>query len=203
MTDPGGGGTAPVRRSRLAEYADMAGPARDDDAPPAPAPSAPLMSPAAQPAAAPAHADAGAEPEAGTDSRAAAEARRRWFTEALADFRDTAVLVPVVDDGWLTTDFGGVRWILAFSDERALARYALARDAGEEEWTYQTVLGARLLDVAVPEAKVPCGVALDAADGAEHALLLPPVAGIVPDAFAVNQGYMGDVAMAARTEGQR
>lgn len=121
------------------------------------------------------------------------EARRREFVAALEAFRDTAVLVPIEDGGWLTVDFGGVRWILAFSDEPALARYALARDEGGEEWTYETVLGARLLDAAVPEAGVPCGVALDAADGAEHALLLPPVAGIVPDAYAVDRGFAGEV----------
>ncbi|MEU2057006.1 SseB family protein [Streptomyces bungoensis] len=121
-----------------------------------------------------------------------AEARRRRFTGALATFRDTSVLVPVRDDGWLTADFGGIRWILAFSDKSALARYALEQDEGHAEWTYQSVSGARLLDVAAPAAQVPCGVALDAADGAERALLLPPVAGIVPDAYAVNKGYTSD-----------
>ncbi|KDN80171.1 SseB family protein [Streptomyces olindensis] len=116
---------------------------------------------------------------------------RSEFAVLLETFRDTAVLVPLYDGGWLTADFGGIRWILAFSDESALARYALARDEADREWTYQTVLGARLLDLAVPKAGVPCGVALDAADGAEHALLLPPVTGIVPDAFAVDHVQQG------------
>lgn len=116
-------------------------------------------------------------------------ARLRAFTAELQEFRDTAVLVPLRDDGWLTVDLDGVRWILAFSDEAALARYASARDEGHEEWMYETVLGMRLLDAAVPEAGMPCGVAVDAADGAAHALLLPPVAGIVPDAFAVDKGF--------------
>ncbi|MER6571902.1 hypothetical protein ABT288_38435 [Streptomyces sp. NPDC001093] len=93
-------------------------------------------------------------------------------------FRDTAVLVPVQDQGWLTVDFGGIRWIFAFSHEPALARYALARDRGDEEWTYETALGARLLDASVPQAGVPCGVALDVADGEERAVQFPPVAGI-------------------------
>nr|WP_248501510.1 hypothetical protein [Streptomyces sp. D2-8] len=117
--------------------------------------------------------------------------RRREFAVLLEAFRDTAVLVPLHNGGWLTADFGGIRWILAFSNESALSRYALARDEADREWAYQTVLGARLLDVAVPEAGVPCGVALDAADGAEHALLLPPVTGIVPDAFAVDHVQQG------------
>jgi hypothetical protein len=53
------------------------------------------------------------------------------------------------------------------------------------------VLGAKLLDAAVPEGGVPCGVALDAADGPEHAVLLPPVVGVVPDAYAVDRVVAG------------
>jgi hypothetical protein len=122
---------------------------------------------------------------------AEAEARRREFEAVLELFRTTAVVVPRRDEGWLTVDFGGVRWILAFSDESALARYAVARGEGGAEWEYETVLGARLLDVAVPSAGVPCGVALDAADGPEHAVLFPPVVGVVPDAAAVDRNVTG------------
>ncbi|WP_439946300.1 hypothetical protein [Streptomyces sp. BBFR109] len=199
MTDSGGGKEAPVRRSRLADYAELTGPPRQQ----------PLRAPAVPPegqespedrspvtsetAATPADRSVPAEA-----SYAEAEVRRQEFIAALEAFRDTAVLVPVRDDGWLTADFGGVRWILAFSDKAALARYALARAEGREEWTYETVLGARLLDVAVPEAGVPCGVALDAADGAEHALLLPPVAGIVPEMYAVNRQFVEDAAEGGR-----
>jgi hypothetical protein len=46
------------------------------------------------------------------------------------------------------------------------------------------VLGARLLDVAVPATGVPCGVALDV--GSEDGVLFPPVVGVVPDAVAVD-----------------
>ncbi|WP_374775597.1 hypothetical protein [Streptomyces sp. NBC_01310] len=42
-----------------------------------------------------------------------------------------------------------MRWICAFSDEQALARFARAQGDTEREWTYRTVLGARLLDAAV------------------------------------------------------
>ncbi|MFJ8019740.1 hypothetical protein [Streptomyces sp. NPDC096311] len=52
----------------------------------------------------------------------------------LGEFRRTAVLVPLEDDpgldgdyGLLTADLGGIRFILAFSDEQSLARYAQAR----------------------------------------------------------------------------
>lgn len=119
-------------------------------------------------------------------------ASRREFAVLLGEFRRTAVLVPLAGgadgDGEqvLTADLNGLRWIFAFSDEAALARFALARGEGGREWPYRRVLGARLLDVAVPLAGVPCGVALDAADGGEGGVLFPPVRGIVPDAVAVD-----------------
>jgi hypothetical protein len=133
-------------------------------------------------------------------SVAAAEeaARRRAFAELLGRFRRTPVLVPLGDGpgadaerGFLTAEFNGIRFILAFSDEQALARYAVARGEAAREWAYQSVLGARLLDVAVPAAGVPCGVALDCADG-QDGMVFPPVRGIVPDAVAVDIDVDGD-----------
>ncbi|WP_199841869.1 hypothetical protein [Streptomyces sp. CB01635] len=120
-------------------------------------------------------------------------ARRRAFAELLGEFRRTAVLVPLGDGpgpaeerGLLTADSSGVRFLLAFSDEQALARYAQARGEYSREWTYRTILGAKLLDVAVPTAGVPCGVALDCADGPDG-MVFPPVRGIVPDKAAVDR----------------
>ncbi|SED01497.1 hypothetical protein SAMN05428939_3939 [Streptomyces sp. TLI_105] len=108
----------------------------------------------------------------------------------LGEFRRTAVLVPFDEqDSLWTADFNGVRWICAFSDEDALARFAAARGESEREWTYRTVLGARLLDVMVPMLPGPGGVALDA--GSTDGALFPPVAGIVPDAVAVDLGGTG------------
>lgn len=43
----------------------------------------------------------------------------------------------------------------------------------------------RLLDAAVPAVGVPCGVALDCADG-QDGMLFPPVRGVVPDGVAVD-----------------
>ncbi|WDM16388.1 hypothetical protein J3S85_35850 [Streptomyces lavenduligriseus] len=120
---------------------------------------------------------------------------RREFAVLLGAFRRTAVLVPLdpVTGSPLAADFGGVRWIYAFSDEGALARFAVARGEGAREWAFQRWLGARLLDGAVPAVGVPCGVALDCADG-EDGMLFPPVRGIVPDAVAVDvDGGTGDV----------
>ncbi|MEU0659899.1 SseB family protein [Streptomyces lavendulocolor] len=114
-------------------------------------------------------------------------AGRREFAGLLGEFRRTAVLVPIDPYGSLwTAEHGGVRWICAFSHQEALARFAHARGEAGHEWTYRTVLGARLLDVLVPELGVPAGVALDA--GSEDGVVFPPVEGIVPDAAAVGFG---------------
>lgn len=120
---------------------------------------------------------------------------RREFAVLLGEFRRTAVLVPLGgDDVPLAGDFGGIRWIYAFSSEAALARFAIARGEGGREWPYQRVLGARLLDAAVPAVGVACGVALDVGSEGEG-VLFPPVAGIVPDAAAVDAGLRdGEVA---------
>ncbi|MZD09168.1 hypothetical protein GTW43_29415 [Streptomyces sp. SID5785] len=125
-------------------------------------------------------------------------ARKKEFAALLGEFRRTAVLVPLGDEpvpdeerGLLTADFNGIRFILAFSDEQALARYAQARGEYTREWTYRTILGARLLDVAVPAAGVPCGVALDCADGPDG-MVFPPVMGIVPDEAAVDRDTEAD-----------
>ncbi|WP_443051576.1 SseB family protein [Streptomyces sp. NBC_00234] len=117
-------------------------------------------------------------------------AARHEFAVLLGEFRRTALLVPLdeASDLWSAKQ-NGVRWICAFSDEEALARFARARGDAEREWTYRTVLGARLLDVMVPMLPGPAGVALDA--GSEDGgMLFPPVAGIVPEAFAVDLGGM-------------
>ncbi|MEU0252234.1 hypothetical protein ABZ299_06905 [Streptomyces sp. NPDC006184] len=133
--------------------------------------------------------ESGAAKASGTPAADAVERGRRAFAVLLGEFRRTAVLVPLdAEDGSpLTADFGGVRWFYAFSDEPALARFALARGEGGREWPYQRWLGARLLDAAVPATGVVCGVALDCADGA-GGTLFPPVRGVVPDTVAVDAG---------------
>ncbi|MFF3734297.1 SseB family protein [Streptomyces sp. NPDC002476] len=131
--------------------------------------------------------EASVSPSAATSEGDPAAVARREFAVLLGEFRRTAVLVPLDADGDLwSAEQNGVRWICAFSDEEALARFAVARGDGEREWTYRTVLGARLLDVMVPMLPGPAGVALDA--GSEGGMLFPPVAGIVPDAVAVDLG---------------
>ncbi len=123
----------------------------------------------------------------------AARARGR-FLARLGEFRRSQVLVPVGPSvgragevAPLTVDMGGVRWILAFTGEPALARFAAARREEDRKWPYRGVWGAALLDAAVPtvaESGMPCGVLVDAADGA-RGLVLPPVVGVVPEEVAV------------------
>ncbi len=167
MTDHGDDIPEPGRRSRLADLADWTVPERPAKAaPPVPEPKP--------------------EPE---QVHALASARRE-FAILLGEFRRTAVLVPFDPYGSLwTADQNGVRWICAFSNEEALARFAQAQGDGDREWTYRTILGARLLDAMVPMLPGPAGVALDA--GSTNGVLFPPVAGIVPDHVAVDLGKTG------------
>ncbi|MEU0068913.1 hypothetical protein ABZ027_05065 [Streptomyces sp. NPDC006332] len=176
-----GGGRGPeVPRSRLYEYLETADP--DDAVGPTPRDSDELsLSGTLLGAAAPPIAAASSPGTADDVARA-----RREFAALLGEFRRTPVLVPLDDnEDPLVGDYRGVRWIYAFSDESALARFAIARGEGSREWAYQRVLGARLLDAGVPAAGVPCGVALDVGSE-DDGVLFPPVVGIVPDAVAVD-----------------
>ncbi|MEU6799888.1 hypothetical protein [Streptomyces neyagawaensis] len=169
----GGGGTAEgTRRSRIYDYLEPTAPAEPAEATPPPPPER-------VPDAAP--------EQSATDQVAIHHRRRRRQAAALlGEFRRTAVLVPLSADGDpLTGEFGGIRWIYAFSDEPSLARFAIARGEGAREWAYDRVLGARLLDVAIPAMPVPYGVALDVGSEGQGALF-PPVMGIVPDAAALD-----------------
>ncbi|MEU5161751.1 hypothetical protein AB0G74_19370 [Streptomyces sp. NPDC020875] len=203
---PGPERAAPARpTSRLSAYAEMAPPPRSrppggeppggrrpDSASAAPTRNAP---PPVEPAGNPAVEES---PE---------DRHRREFAGLLAGFRRTAVLVPLGEgagpstepdastgadsetrQGWLTADHNGIRFVLAFTDEAALARYAELRGRSHEEWTYETVLGEKLLDVAVPAAGMPCGVALNCADG-PRGMVFPPVRGIVPDEAAIDHEH--------------
>ncbi|MFF5773933.1 SseB family protein [Streptomyces californicus] len=166
MSDHGDDIPEPGPRSRLSDLADQTVYKTGKAAPPAPEPKP--------------------EPEQ-VDALASA---RREFAILLGEFRRTAVLVPFDPHGSLwTADQNGVRWICAFSNEEALARFAEAQGDSNREWTYRTILGARLLDAMVPVLPGPAGVALDA--GSANGVLFPPVAGIVPDHVAVDPGETG------------
>ncbi|MCC0097674.1 hypothetical protein K7B10_23415 [Streptomyces flavotricini] len=109
----------------------------------------------------------------------------------LGEFRRAALLVPRAGDsedgdgGLMSAVSGGIRWFYAFTDEAAMARFAEARGEAGREWPYLAIMGARLVDAVVPEVDGPAGVAVDVAD-ADGSMMFPPVAGIVPDACAVD-----------------
>lgn len=122
-----------------------------------------------------------------------AEALRDRLTELTAsgrgdlralvgEFRRSEVLVPVVDGSLLSAESGGIRWLFAFTELAALERFAAARGEAAPGWV--PVFGARLLDQVIPAIDGPVGIAVDA--GSSTGLVLPPVAGIVPDAVAVD-----------------
>ncbi|MFM9447658.1 hypothetical protein [Streptomyces acidiscabies] len=187
MAENGGEETAgPVRPSRLRDYLDP---------PPAVPESAPAAPEVVTGAEAGAVADAVAElpPQPPQNPPTPSEAtRRREFAAVLGEFRRTPVLLPLAeDDAPLVADLGGIRWIYAFSNEEALARFAIARGEARREWPYQRVLGVRLLDVGTVVAGVPCGVALDVGSEGEG-VLFPPVTGIVPDEAAVDTETDGE-----------
>ncbi|KOY50113.1 SseB family protein [Streptomyces sp. XY332] len=109
----------------------------------------------------------------------------------VGEFRRALLLVPLAGDssdadgGLMSAVSGGIRWFYAFTDEEALARFAVARGEGGREWPYLAILGARLVDAVVPEVDGAAGVAVNVADP-DGSMLFPPVAGIVPDACAVD-----------------
>ncbi|MGW1953480.1 SseB family protein [Streptomyces sp. NPDC001920] len=105
----------------------------------------------------------------------------------VGEFRRSEVLVPVVDDSLLSVESGGVRWLFAFTDDAALSRFAEAR--GETIDERVPVHGAWLLDRVIPRVDVPVGIAVDA--GSTAGMVLPPAAGIVPEAVAVPTGVQG------------
>ncbi|WP_030301057.1 SseB family protein [Streptomyces katrae] len=116
----------------------------------------------------------------------------------VGEFRRAALLVPltlpadesgesggIAHSGLMSAVQGGIRWFYAFTDEAALARFARARGAGDREWEYVAILGARLVDAVVPMVGGPAGVAVNVADE-DGSMFFPPVKGIVPDAYAVD-----------------
>ncbi|WNI34150.1 hypothetical protein [Streptomyces sp. ITFR-6] len=110
----------------------------------------------------------------------------------LGELRRALVLVPLEGGGLWTAGSGGVRWVCGFTDEAALARFAQARDALDggggagRSWEFAELRGARLLDEIVPAMGVPAGVAVNIADP-DGSMFFPPVAGIVPDAVAIDE----------------
>ena len=105
----------------------------------------------------------------------------------VGEMRRSVLLVPVADGGLWSVRSGGVRWICGFTDETALARFALRHGPGDRPVDYAALLGARIVDEIVPALGEPAGLAVDIATD-EGSMFFPPVVGIVRDAVAVDAG---------------
>ncbi|MFE1842535.1 hypothetical protein ACF1DW_27710 [Streptomyces sp. NPDC014603] len=103
----------------------------------------------------------------------------------VGEMRRSVLLVPSVDGRLWSAHSGGVRWVCAFTDETALARFAEQRGMTERPLDYAALLGARIVDEIVPGLGEPAGLAVDIATE-DGSMFFPPVTGIVPDEAAVD-----------------
>src|SRR5690606_6331570 len=106
------------------------------------------------------------------------------------EMRRSVLLVPSVDGRLWSAHSGGVRWVCAFTDEAALARFAEQRGMTERPLDYAALLGARIVDEIVPGLGEPAGLAVDIATE-DGSMYFPPVTGIVPEEAAVDAGDAG------------
>ncbi|MFF3000560.1 SseB family protein [Streptomyces sp. NPDC057950] len=126
------------------------------------------------------------QPDAALAERIAERRRGGDDPRALVgEMRRSVLLVPVADGGLWSVRSGGVRWICGFTDETALARFALHHAAGDQPMDYAALRGARIVDEIVPALGEPAGLAVDIATE-DGAMFFPPVVGIVAEAAAVD-----------------
>ncbi|MER6692044.1 hypothetical protein [Streptomyces minutiscleroticus] len=111
----------------------------------------------------------------------------------LGEMRRSVLLVPVAEGGLWSVRSGGVRWVCGFTDEAALARFAVQHGPGDRPMEYAALLGARVVDEVVPLLGEPAGLAVDIATE-DGSMFFPPVAGIVPEAAAVDAGAVSGAA---------
>src|SRR5918996_5146120 len=126
--------------------------------------------------------------QAGTALAERIAERRRGIGDPRAlvgEMRRSVFLVPVAGGGLWSVRSGGVRWICGFTDEAALARFALRHSSGDQPMDYAALLGARIVDEIVPTLDEPAGLAVDIATE-DGSMFFPPVVGIVPDGVAVD-----------------
>ncbi|ANS66950.1 hypothetical protein SLINC_4726 [Streptomyces lincolnensis] len=103
----------------------------------------------------------------------------------IGEMRRSVLLVPTAGGGLWSARSGGVRWICGFTDETALARFALHHAPGDRPMDYAALLGARIVDEVVPSLDEPAGLAVDIATE-DGSMFFPPVVGVVPDGSAVD-----------------
>ncbi|MEV4333399.1 hypothetical protein AB0K02_23125 [Streptomyces sp. NPDC049597] len=103
----------------------------------------------------------------------------------VGEMRRSVLLVPLANGGLWSAHSGGVRWVCAFTDETALAQFALHHGPADRPLDYAALLGARIVDDIVPGLNEPAGLAVDIATE-DGSMFFPPVTGIVPEAAAVD-----------------
>ncbi|WP_200309389.1 hypothetical protein [Streptomyces adelaidensis] len=116
--------------------------------------------------------------------------RRRGVGDPRAlvgEMRRSVLLVPVAGGGLWSAWSGGVRWICGFTDEAALARFALLHGSGDQAMDYAALLGARIVDEVVPSMDELAGLAVDIATE-DGSMFFPPVVGVVAHGVAVDSG---------------
>lgn len=77
----------------------------------------------------------------------------------VGEMRRAVLLVPLAGGGLWSAHSGGVRWICAFTDEAALARFAVQHGPGDQSMEYAALLGARIVDEIEPSLGEPAGLA--------------------------------------------
>ncbi|AWK70238.1 hypothetical protein CBI38_00250 [Rhodococcus oxybenzonivorans] len=104
------------------------------------------------------------------------DAFRQGFGQPAAlseSLRSATLLIPITeDDRVLTSPFGGLHWICAFTSEREYARYSLAREQHPSACRFHTIFGWRLMDVLIPALTRPTGVVIDVAG--DNPIAFPP-----------------------------
>ncbi|WP_067651601.1 hypothetical protein [Nocardia harenae] len=92
----------------------------------------------------------------------------------MSAFRSAALLIPITaDDQLVTSRFGGIDWVCAFTSEHEYARYVLSRGYDDATtYRYHTLLGGRVADWFDSRAAHPTGVVVDIAGTAPMAF--PP-----------------------------
>ncbi len=96
----------------------------------------------------------GARTRLSPEQTAGLKAQQREFRVWLGEYRRRRVLVPYGENAAaLTVEMHGARWLLAFTDGAAMARYARARGETDRAWPYRLVWGAAVLDAGVPACR--------------------------------------------------
>ncbi|MER7010159.1 SseB family protein [Saccharopolyspora sp. NPDC000359] len=103
--------------------------------------------------------------------------------------RATALVVPVSDEdsgvALLTARGGALAWLGVFTSLARMAEFHRGSGRGADEVRYAELTGAELLDQCLPALPRGTGLVIDPGTG--HSTALGPVAGLVPDRFALTE----------------